>query len=277
MQVAVQAAAEVAAAFGVQVTEPQPLRSTNNIVVWLRPAMIVAKVGVGHYRRLADELQAVLELSRLRAPVVSPASEIPEIVHHRYGFDITFWRYYPQPSDVRISSTQLASALHSLHETGRQISPAVRTRLPSFMQELRAVRELLSDPSRLVLLAERDRILLLHAFDRLGAELRTAIRSSMDTVIHGSPHRLNVLFVYGEPRFIDFETVCIGPIEWDLAHLEPRVAREYGEPLNESLEKACRDMTSVKTAAWCWADANREDLRHHAEFHLAQIRRRFAG
>ena len=275
--VAIEAAVEVAAACGVQVTEPLPLRSTNNIVVWLRPGMIVAKVGVGHHQRLADELRVALELSLLGAPVVPPAPEIPEVVHGLHGFDITFWRYHPQPSGVTISSTQLARALRRLHASGRQISTGVRAQLPSFLEELGAVRALLSDPSRLVLLAEGDRLLLLHVFDRLAAELRTAIRSGVHQVIHGSPHRLNVLLADGEPRFIDFETVCIGPIEWDLAHLEPEVAREYGEPLYGPLERACRDMASVKTAAWCWTDVNRGDLRDHAEFHLAQIRRRFAG
>ena len=277
MRAAVEAAVEVAVAFGVQVTEPQLLRSTNNVVVWLRPATIVAKVGVGHHRRLADELRVALVLSRLGAPVVPPASEIPKVVHHRHRFDLTFWRYHPQASGVSLSSTQLARALRRLHESGRQISSEVRARLPSFMEELTAVRSLLSSPSGLVSLAERDRLLLLHAFDWLAAELQSAVRSNLHRVIHGSPHRLNVLLADGEPRFIDFETVCLGPIEWDLAHLEQKVAREYGQPLNESLEKTCRDMASVKTAAWCWAHVNRGDLRDHAEFHLAQIRRRFAG
>ena len=239
--------------------------------------MIVAKVGVGHHRRLPDELQVALELSLLGGPIVPPASEIPEVVHRLHGFDITFWRCHPQPLGVTISPPPLAGALRRLHASGWQISTGVRAQLPSFLEELGAARALLSDPSRLVLLAERDRLLLSHVFDRLAAELRTASRSSVHQVIHGSPHRLNVLLADGEPRFIDFETVCIGPIEWDLAHLEPEVAREYGEPLYGPSERACRDMASVKTAAWCWADVNRGDLRDHAEFHLAQIRRRFAG
>lgn len=273
---AIQAAVKVAAAFGVQVKEPVPLRSTNNTVVWLRPAVIVAKVGVGHHGRLADELQVAMELTVVGGPVVPPASEIPQIVHRRGGFEVSFWRYYPQPPDgVIIPSAQIGGALRKLHASLGQISAGARERLPSFLDELGAVRALLCDPSRLGLLAERDRILLLHAFDRLAADLRIGIRSGVQRVIHGSPHRQNVLLAEGKPRFIDFETVCVGPIEWDSAHLEPDVAREYGAPLNGPLERACRDMASVKTAAWCWADASRGDLRDHAEFHLAQIRRRF--
>ena len=274
---AIEAAVKVATAFGVQVKEPVPLRSTNNTVVWLRPTRVVAKIGVGRHRRLADELQVALELSVLGGPAAAPASEIPQLVHRRDGFEITFWRYYPQPpGGLTISSLHLAGALRRLHASLEAISPGTRARLPSFLEELGAVRVLLTDASRLELLSERDRLLLLHAFDRLAAELQTTMRSSLQRLIHGSPHRRNVLLADGEPRFIDFETVCVGPIEWDLAHLGPEVALDYGEALNKRLERACRDMTSVKTAAWCWADANRGDLRDHAEFHLAQVRRRFA-
>jgi hypothetical protein len=274
---AIEAAVKVATAFGVQVKEPVPLRSTNNTVVWLPPAMIVAKVCVGHHRRLADELRVALELSVLGGPAVAPASEIPQLVHRCDGFEIIFWRYYPQPpGGATISSMRLAGALRKLHASLGAISSGMRAQLPSFLEELGDVRVLLTDPSRLVLLSKRDRLLLLHAFDRLAANLKTCMRSSVQRLIHGSPHRGNVLLADGEPRFIDFETVCVGPIEWDLAHLEPEVALDYGEALNKRLERACRDMASVKTAAWCWADANRGDLRDHGELHLAHVRRRFA-
>ena len=43
-------------------------------------------------------------------------------------------------------------------------------------------------------------------------------------VLHGSPHRMNILTRDGAPVFIDLETIQIGPIEWDLADLEPEVA-----------------------------------------------------
>jgi aminoglycoside phosphotransferase (APT) family kinase protein len=270
-----EAAVEVAVALGLRVEEPVPLRSTNNIVVWLRPSMVVAKVGCGHHRRLADELQVALELSLLGGPVMPPASEVPQIVHRQRGYEITFWRYYPQPSSVTISSKQLAAALRRLHEICRQISPGMQARLPSFLEELGTVRAALTDPARLISLAESDRLLLLNTFDRLGAELRATTESFLQRVIHGSPHGFNVLLAEGEPRFIDFETVCRGPVEWDLAHLDPEVEREYGEPLNDRLARACRGMASVKTATWCWAEINRDNLRAHAEFHLAQIRERF--
>jgi len=135
--------------------------------------MVVAKVGLGHHRRLADELRVALELSVLGGPAAAPASEIPQLVHRWDGFEITFWRYYPQPpGGVSISSMHLAGALRRLHANLGAVSLGMRARLPSFLEELGAVRVLLTDASRPELLSERDRRLLLHAFDRLAAKLQ---------------------------------------------------------------------------------------------------------
>lgn len=134
---AIQAALELAAAFGVQVKEPVPLRSTNNTVVWLRPAVIVAKVGVGHHGRLADELQVAMELTVVGGPMVPPASEIPQIVHRRGGFDVSFWRYYPQPPEgVAILSAQIGGALRRLHASLGQFPPECAGGFPRFWTSL---------------------------------------------------------------------------------------------------------------------------------------------
>jgi thiamine kinase-like enzyme len=102
--------------------------------------------------------------------------------------------------------------------------------------------------------------------------------SPIDThvVIHGSPHPFNILRVDGEPRFIDFETTCIGPLEWDLAHTAPETEHSYVVALNAPLLRSCREMVSVTTAAWCWMDVDRGDLRYHAEAHLAHVKELFA-
>lgn len=96
-------------------------------------------------------------------------------------------------------------------------------------------------------------------------------------MIHGSPHPYNVLVVDEEPRFIDFETTCIGPVEWDLAHTSPDTVRHYAGSVDSSLLETCRDLVRVKTAAWCWADAHRGDLRYHAETHLAALKKTFSS
>jgi thiamine kinase-like enzyme len=93
-------------------------------------------------------------------------------------------------------------------------------------------------------------------------------------VLHGAPHRLNVPSVGGEARFIDFETICVGPIEWDLAHLEDEVAAAYPAPADAESLRIARLLVSAKTAAWCWAaDPANEEMRWHAEHHLRTVRR----
>lgn len=272
---AIDAAIEVAGSFGLQVHEPLPLRSTNNVVAWLRPAAIVAKVGTGHHPGFNREICISRQLSELRAPVVAPASEVPAIVHTHNGFNITFWRYHPQPLDWEASSSEVASALRRLHEVLSQLSTELRDELPSYLAELDSVSQLLRDGSRLVALPESDRLLMIHAFDRLMERMLALSPTHTHITIHGSPHPYNILRVGNELRFIDFETTCIGPCEWDLAHTDSEVPQAYSRMTNVELLKVCRDMVSLKTAAWCWADAERGDLRYHAEIHLAQVKRFF--
>ena len=274
---AIEAAVRVAEDFGLRIDEPVPLRSTNNIVAWLRPAPIVAKV-----RRRSDagfrrERQIASALSARGAPVVPPAHEMPAIVHSHDGFDITFWRYCPQPSDSDIEGARIATALQRLHAAYAEISGELHANLPSYMAELDAVSDLLRDAGRLAELPDADRHVLRDAFDHLRTRMRVLSPGAAHVVIHGSPHPFNILIVDGEPRFIDFETTCFGPLEWDLAHTAPDTEAHYAGVVNAQLLRLCRDMVSVKTAAWCWADVNRGDLRYHAEVHLARVKEVFGG
>ena len=48
-------AAAIARRFGVPAEAPVILSDSNNVVVWLQPSPVVAKVATGHHRRLAAE------------------------------------------------------------------------------------------------------------------------------------------------------------------------------------------------------------------------------
>lgn len=274
---ATEAAVRVAERFGLRVEEPVLLRSTNNVVAWLRPSSVVAKIGVGHRRGFSTEVSVASELSARGAPVVPLASEIPAAVHVRDDFTISFWRYYPQPLDVDIPADQVAAALLHLHTATAQLSAELRATLPSYRAELRAVSELLRDGQRLSALPQEDRQLLIRVFGHLWKRLQVGSLDDRHVVIHGSPHPYNVLLVDGTPRFIDFETTCIGPVEWDLAHTSPDTVRNYAGAMDTQLLEMCRDMVRVTTAAWCWADVSHGDLRYHAETHLAHLKETFAG
>lgn len=272
---AIQAAVGIAGDLGLVFKDPVVLRVTNNVVLWLQPLMLVARVGHGHRGRMQLELDVAAELALLGAPVVGPAVDLPKVVHARDGFDLTFWPYFSQSqaSDL-LPPSEIAAGLRTLHAALQRLSPRLRDGLPSFRRELEDVGELLRDSTRLRALIEEDRLLLLHAFQTLESELRKHHPPEWESVIHGSPHRLNILNIGGQARFIDFETTCGGPIEWDLAHVEAEVADHYRD-VNYPLLQTCQHMISVKTAAWCWAGVDRGDLRHHAEVHLDRVKRIF--
>lgn len=273
---AVEAAVCIAETFGLRVEEPVLLRSTNNVVAWLSPSSVVAKIGVGHQRGFSTEVLVASELSVLGAPVVPLAPEIPAAVHLLDDYKISFWRYHPQPLDVHIPAEQEAAALLHLHATYARISAKLRAELPSYHAELRSVSELLFDAKKLLALPENDRYLLIRVFDLLWNRLQVVSSTDTHVVIHGSPHPYNVLLVDGKPSFIDFETTCIGPIEWDLAHMSSSTVHNYAGVVDSQLLETCRDLVRVKTAAWCWADVHRGDLRYHAEMHLAHLKKTFA-
>ncbi len=154
--------------------------------------------------------------------------------------------------------------------------PSVRAGLPSYMEELSLARSLLADHAALPATSPADRSLLANTFDRLQARLDGLISPERLVVIHGSPHPYNVLLVGGEPVFIDFETTCTGPVEWDLAHLDEAAEPHFRDLIQPEVLWLCRSMASVKTATLCSADIDRGDMRQHAECHLAYVREHIA-
>ena len=277
MQAAISIAVDVARDHGLAVEEPMPLRSTNNAVAWLRPADVVAKVSRAANSRLLTELQVAQELVALGAPIVSPASVLPAVVHRRSGFEMTFWRYHAQLATAEIPPDRVARALTSLHASLSRLSPALKASLPSYATELRVARSLLADQATLPALERVDRDLLVTTFDRLQTRLDDLAPVNRFVVLHGSPHSYNVLLVNNEPAFIDFETTCLGPLEWDVAHLDSAAAPLFADPVRAELLWLCQSMVSVKTATLCTAEIDRGDMREHAEFHLAHVRENVAS
>ena len=97
---AAEAAVKVAARLGVRCTDPVILADGANVIVYLSPAPVVAKVAASTPAvrpEPAAWLQRELDVTRFLAgrgaPVVAPSPEVPATVYHGDGQVMSFWQY----------------------------------------------------------------------------------------------------------------------------------------------------------------------------------------
>ena len=106
-----------------------------------------------------------------------------------------------------------------------------------------------ADPDNTPALVGRDRELLgntLRSLRRMIGE-----RGGAEQLLHGEPHPGNVLTTKNGPLFIDLETCCRGPVEFDLAHAPEEVSEHY-PGVNQDLLRECRILVLAMVATWRW-------------------------
>jgi hypothetical protein len=252
-------------ASGIPVDEPVMLRSTNNLVAWLSLSAVVAKIAPDAARDLGVELSWAHALVKVGAPVVPPAPLLGEEVYRIADRDVTFWEHAPQDTEPPLTSAALAGALGRLHAALGELAPPRRM----VVEDLETTIHALDDDCFAPGLGRTDRELLQH-------HMRATVEmlGRLAVPVHGSPHESNVLSLNGAARFIDLETIALGQVEWDLAHLEPEVAVAYPTHVDTELLARCRLAVSARTAALCWHDRDRgPDMIWHARHHLDIVRR----
>ncbi|WP_202971039.1 phosphotransferase family protein [Saccharothrix sp. ALI-22-I] len=72
-----------------------------------------------------------------------------------------------------------------------------------------------------------------------------------EQLLHGEPHPGNVLTTKTGLLFIDFETCCRGPVEFDLAHAPEEVGEHY-PGVNQRLLRECRVLVLAMITTWRW-------------------------
>ena len=82
-----------------------------------------------------------------------------------------------------------------------------------------------------------DRELLSNTLSRLRAAISG--RGSGDQLLHGEPHPGNLLNTRRGPLFVDLETCCRGPVEFDIAHAPEEVGEHYPGADQELIDQ-CR-------------------------------------
>ena len=266
---AASTAVRMATRLGIAVDGMFPLRSTNNMLFWLRPSPVVVKMSDRPSNLLGWEVTVGAALFAEGAPIIGPSERVEPVVHRLDGWDMTFWSYCPSSGNAP-SPGAVATALAQFHSVLDQVIDRQSWTTTSWKRVPISVAADLRDDSYAAALRPGDRALLLEALAMI-SEVEPA--SFNVGGLHGSPHLFNVLTENGQPRLIDFETVCTGPREWDLSHLDPSAAESYPAPYNSESLKAARVVVSAMTSALCWESVDRgEDMRFHAEHHLAVVK-----
>ncbi len=264
---AVAAALSVGQHYGLSAADPVVVQETNNVVVWLRPHQVIAKVGTGRDRAdgLRREYEVARSLAELGGPVAQPLLGTTPIVDAATGFTVTLWHRLEDDPALTPDAHTLGASLRDLHRVLAMCS----VELPDFRKDVRRARGALDDESVLVPLASADRDFLRQVFDVLLPDLDG--RQFRSRPLHGEPHDGNLLLTADGIRWIDFESACQGPVEWDLAFL-PDEAREGFGDIDEALLDLLSLLNSARVATWCWIQARLPEMRWHGEHHLGIVR-----
>jgi aminoglycoside phosphotransferase (APT) family kinase protein len=158
---------------------------------------------------------------------------------------VTLWTYYESAAADALSPADYAKALGQLHAGMRKVDLAA----PHFADRVAEARQLVDDRDRTPALADADRQLL---SDTLRSRTRAVQASrAAEQLLHGEPHPGNVLSTQSGLRFIDLETCCRGPVEYDLAHVPESVSALY-PVVDHDLLRECRVLVLAMVAAWRW-------------------------
>jgi hypothetical protein len=241
---AIAAATAVAASLDLQATDAIALHNSNRLALRLVPCDILARVA--HVRHEAAQLEVELarRLAEVGCPVGTLEPRVDPLVYTRDGFEVTFWTYY-EPVAPPVSPVHYATALERLHAGMRKVDVPS----PRFTHRIAEAEEVIANPDHSPELADADRVFL---STRLGS-LRRAIdaHGAVEQLLHGEPHQGNVLSTKDGPLFIDLETSCRGPVEFDLAHVSEAVCEQYPN-VNQGLLDECRQLVLAMVAAWRW-------------------------
>lgn len=253
---AVAAAMSAASAVGLAVDNAVVLNDSNRLVVRLTPCDIVVRVTplthhAGHHVSAEREVELVQRLAQTGGPVAGLDVRVEPRVFARDGFKISMWTYFESVESRMLVPTDYAQALERLHAGLRQIdvtAPHVLDRVAAVQLDV-ASRDISPD------LANTDRAFLAGTLRDLKRSIVN--RRTPGQLLHGEPHRWNVLNTTNGLLFMDFENTAYRPVEYDLAWAPEAVSDRYRDA-DQDLLGACRGLVLAMVAAYRW----RRDDQH---------------
>jgi hypothetical protein len=243
VQRALAAAMSIVSALGLPVDDVIVLHDSNALTVRLLPCDIAARVAPTAHQAAQFEIELARRLAETQSPVAALDPRAQPRVYERDGFAVTLWTYYKPAMSGEVSPADYANALERLHAGMRQLD--VRT--PHFTDRVEEAQRLVESSNLTPDLADADRGLLITTL----RTRRQAIinRGAAEQLLHGEPHPGNVLSTKSGLLFIDFETCCRGPVEFDLAHAPEDVSARYANA-DQDLLSQCRVLVLAMVAAW---------------------------
>jgi len=235
----------LARALDLRVDDALVIHNSNKLAVRLLPCDVFARVALKGQEVAALEIELAQRLAAIDSPVAALERRVEPRVYERDGFAVTLWTYHEAVTPDLHSAADYAHALHRLHVGMRSIDIAT----PYLMDRAAGAERLVKDPDATPDLAENDRQLLVDTLRHARQQIDS--RRASQQLLHGEPHAGNLLSTKDGLRFIDFETCCRGPVEFDVAHLPDEVSAHYPDVDHELLAQ-CRRLVLAMVAAWRW-------------------------
>jgi aminoglycoside phosphotransferase (APT) family kinase protein len=242
---AVAAGVSAAAALDLRVDDAVVLHDSNKLTLRLLPCDVLARVAPEAHQVAQFEIELAQRLAGSESPVAALEPRVEPRVYERDGFVVTLWTYYEPATPREVSPADYANALERLHAGLRKLDVAA----PHFTDRVEQAQQLVASRDHTPALAGADRELLgntLRSLRRVIGE-----RGGAEQLLHGEPHPGNVLTTKNGPLFIDLETCCRGPVEFDLAHAPEEVSEHY-PGVNQDLLREGRILVLAMITTWRW-------------------------
>jgi len=243
VQRAVAAATSIVARLGLTVDDAIVLHNSNKLALRVLPCDVLARVAHVGQEVAQFEVDLAQRLAETDSPVAALEPRVEQRVYERDGFAVTLWTYYQPVAPHEVSPADYAGALERMHLGMRKLDVTA----PHFTDRVAEAQQLVASRDHTPALADDDRELLNSTL----RSLKKAIgdRAAAEQLLHGEPHPGNVLSTKTGPLFIDLETCCRGPIEFDLAHVPEEVSARYPD-VDHELLRECRILMLAMVAAW---------------------------
>lgn len=233
---AIAAAVATATEQGLRVTDAFPVGTGSNVIVHLRPYPIVARVMTGTvvlhpdpHAWLKREIDVGAFLGERMAEVVAPTKRIDPGPYRSGDLWLSFWDHV-EMTDAPLDAPQIGRALRDLHDALAEYRGPLPPR-SDVLGEIDWLLQALGETS-----PERDRL----------AEL--ILENPPDQQpLHGDASFSNLLATTRGPRWNDFEDVCVGAVEWDVAGVLSDARAKRGEAFSSAVLNAYgRDFDPAK-------------------------------